>query len=730
MKTELLAPAGSYESMTAAICAGADSVYMGGAKFGARAFAENGDEETIVSAIDYAHLHGRKLYLTVNTLLKEKELERDLFGYLCPFYEAGLDAVIVQDMGVMSFIRKNFPGLHIHASTQMTITGPKGAKLMEEMGCSRIVTARELSLEELSAIRKETDLEIESFVHGALCFCYSGQCLMSSLFGGRSGNRGRCAQPCRLPYEVCQNGRRRNGKDSQYVLSPKDMCTVELLPEIIRAGVNSLKIEGRMKKPEYTAGVVGIYRKYLDKLEENKEAYQVSREDLRELYDLYNRDGFHTGYYKDHNGPAMMASKNEKAKEGQKARNEALFSRLKAEYVDKDKPIGLDGTLTLSCGSPAALQIGAVSATGDLVQQAVKQPLSEERVRTQMLKTGGTPYEFNNLTVRMDESVFIPMQSLNHLRREALNMVTKENLEKYRRTSPAEGKSVYPEDNKKSSNLPVRPRGFCISVETEEQLNAALDYEHAERIYASVILFLNKNTKQRILDFIHAAVKNGQKPYLAMPFVVRDHLPAVLDENLDYFIRQGLSGYLVRNLETLAILKEKNLTEYATIDANLYTYNQEAQQFYRSMGVCRDTAPHELNSRELSGRSNQNSELIIYGYIPLMITAQCIKKNLMNCSKNSEVLTLTDRYKKNFCVKCVCDFCYNIIYNSIPLGLTDTWSQVEKLGFGGLRLSFTTEDREEMEQILRGFTLIYIDGADFSYPSDMFTKGHFKRGVE
>ena len=730
MKTELLAPAGSYESMTAAICAGADAVYMGGAKFGARAFAENGDEETIVSAIDYAHLHGRKLYLTVNTLLKEKELERDLFGYLCPFYEAGLDAVIVQDMGVMSFIRKNFPGLHIHASTQMTITGPKGAKLMEEMGCSRIVTARELSLEELSAIRKETDLEIESFVHGALCFCYSGQCLMSSLFGGRSGNRGRCAQPCRLPYEVCQNGRRRNGKDSQYVLSPKDMCTVELLPEIIRAGVNSLKIEGRMKKPEYTAGVVGIYRKYLDKLEENKEAYQVSREDLRELYDLYNRDGFHTGYYKDHNGPAMMASKNEKAKEGQKARNEALFSRLKAEYVDKDKPIGLDGTLTLSCGSPAALQIGAVSATGDLVQQAVKQPLSEERVRTQMLKTGGTPYEFNNLTVRMDESVFIPMQSLNHLRREALNMVTKENLEKYRRTSPAEGKSVYPEDNKKSSNLPVRPRGFCISVETEEQLNAALDYEHAERIYASVILFLNKNTKQRILDFIHAAVKNGQKPYLAMPFVVRDHLPAVLDENLDYFIRQGLSGYLVRNLETLAILKEKNLTEYATIDANLYTYNQEAQQFYRSMGVCRDTAPHELNSRELSGRSNQNSELIIYGYIPLMITAQCIKKNLMNCSKNSEVLTLTDRYKKNFCVKCVCDFCYNIIYNSIPLGLTDTWSQVEKLGFGGLRLSFTTEDREEMEQILRGFTLIYIDGADFSYPSDMFTKGHFKRGVE
>ena len=339
MKAELLAPAGSYETMEAAIAAGADAVYIGGGRFGARAYADNPGEEQLLRAIDYVHLHGKKLYLTVNTLLKEQELQEELYGYLAPLYREGLDAVIVQDLGVLRFIKQNFPGLPIHASTQMTITGVEGAKLLKEAGAVRVVTARELSLEEIRAIWEATHMEIESFVHGALCYCYSGQCLMSSLIGGRSGNRGRCAQPCRLPYQVWQQNRRLNGRDSSYPLSPKDMCTVRLLPQILEAGVCSLKIEGRMKKAEYTAGVVEIYRKYLDRYLSGDRQPQVSREDYQQLLDLYNRDGFHESYYRQRNGKNMMALKNEKnaaqARERKPARNEALFERIRREYLEK-----------------------------------------------------------------------------------------------------------------------------------------------------------------------------------------------------------------------------------------------------------------------------------------------------------------------------------------------------------------------------------------------------------
>ena len=243
-KIEILSPAGSYAAFEAALKAGADAVYIGGARFGARAYAENFAEEELIQAIREAHFYDRKLYLTVNTLLKEEEID-GLYDYLAPCYENGLDAVIVQDMGVAGYIRRYFPGLDIHASTQMTITGALGAKFVESRGITRVVPARELSLEEIRQIRRETDLEIECFVHGALCYCYSGQCLLSSMIGGRSGNRGQCAQPCRLPYMFDEK--------KKYYLSPKDICTLEIIPDLIEAGIDSFKIEGRMKKPEYVA---------------------------------------------------------------------------------------------------------------------------------------------------------------------------------------------------------------------------------------------------------------------------------------------------------------------------------------------------------------------------------------------------------------------------------------------------------------------------------------------
>ena len=311
MITELLSPAGSYESFEAAIGAGADAVYVGGPAFGARAYAQNFTREELITAIETAHIHNRKLYLTVNTLLKNRELDDQLFEYLLPYYEAGLDAVIVQDLGVFSFIRRNFPDLDIHASTQMTVTGPEGMRFLEEKGATRVVPARELSLEEISAMHKASPLEIETFIHGALCYSYSGQCLMSSIFGGRSGNRGRCAQPCRLPYSVTMDHRKYKGDKDFCALSLKDICTLDILPDILEAGVMSLKIEGRMKQPAYTAGVTAVYRKYLDMYLSGKE-YHVQEKDRKYLLELFSRGGSCKGYYDMYRGPEMMAFANEK----------------------------------------------------------------------------------------------------------------------------------------------------------------------------------------------------------------------------------------------------------------------------------------------------------------------------------------------------------------------------------------------------------------------------------
>ena len=299
-KIEILAPAGGMDCLKAAVAAGADAVYVGGSMFGARAYANNFSEEELLEAIDYVHLHGKKLFMTVNTLLKEQELEEKLYAYLLPYYKRGLDAVIVQDVGVLRFVRKHFPDLPIHASTQMTITGIDGAKFMEEQGVQRVVTSRELSMKEVQQIAEHTNVEIESFVHGALCYCYSGQCLFSSFLGGRSGNRGQCAQPCRLLYQA------QGEKKSQYLLSLKDICTLECIPEMDKAGIYSFKIEGRMKKPEYVAGVVAMYRKYVDLYLSGKK-YAVEDKDKVLLMDLYNRGGFHTGYYYTRNGREMVS---------------------------------------------------------------------------------------------------------------------------------------------------------------------------------------------------------------------------------------------------------------------------------------------------------------------------------------------------------------------------------------------------------------------------------------
>lgn len=733
MDIELLAPAGSYEAVEAAFKAGADAVYLGGQKFGARAYAENLDQDQMIQAIDNTHLHGKKLYLTVNTLLKNKEMERELYDYLLPYYEAGLDAVIVQDLGVLSFIKTHFPDIHIHASTQMTITGPESARLLKEAGASRVVTARELSLEEIRKIYQETHMEIESFVHGALCYCYSGQCLMSSLFGGRSGNRGRCAQPCRLPYQVYRDGKQLNDARTGYPLSPKDMCTVGILPQILEAGVHSLKIEGRMKKPEYTAGVVAIYRKYLDRYLEGEKNPVVSKEDYQILLDIYNRDGFHESYYKQRNGREMMALRNEKksisGEEKKKARNEKLFEEIREKYLSGKKQEKIKGTISLFPDCPAILEIeyGSMQVTvqGEMVQEAASRPLEEDRIRRQMMKTGETEFVFESLDIFMGERIFLPVQQLNELRRQGLELLKKAILQPFKRQAvSALGEDIPEEDEGKLS-------GMSASVVSFQQLKAVMDVSGINRVYVDCGMFPVDSFYDSVLKVIKDGEKRKKECYLMLPHMVRDRELKGRKESFNRLVENGLSGFVVRNMESYGVLKQMGLEKKAILDFNLYTMNDESQKFWKKQGILWNTIPLELNSKELRFRDNRNSEIMVYGYIPLMISVQCLQKNLDRCNRQCAVLTVKDRYQKEFHAVCNCEFCYNTIYNSLPLSLLGDANQVRSLETGGYRLSFTLENEEETRRIAREFAEVYCEGKESKQKFlGETTKGHFSRGVE
>ena len=414
-KVELLAPAGNYEAFAGALCAGADAVYLGGEKFGARAYADNFSTEEICRALRYAHILGKKIYLTVNTLVKEQEFS-SLYEYLSPLYEAGLDGVIIQDLGVFLYIRETFPEMALHASTQMTVTGSQGALFLKEIGAARIVPARELSLSEMKTIKEKTGLELECFIHGAMCYSYSGQCLFSSILGGRSGNRGRCAQPCRLPYRIFDADGDPKG-EAGYVLSLKDMCTLTFLPKLIEAGIDSFKIEGRMKRPEYAAGVTAVYRKYIDAYYGNPDGYHVESADLDRLQKLYIRDEVQTGYYERENGREMITIR----KPGYLKTDEALLSEISGKYLGKEQKCPVALRASFQAGEKASLQItgGGVSVTvqGPVVEQAQKQPMAQADFLKQLRRTGNTFVETADTEVTAGPNVFLPVGRLNELRR-------------------------------------------------------------------------------------------------------------------------------------------------------------------------------------------------------------------------------------------------------------------------------------------------------------------------
>ena len=702
---ELLAPAGNLEIFKGVIESGADAVYVGGSMFGARAYANNFTEDELLEAIDFAHLRGVKVYLTVNTLIKNSEFSK-LYDYLLPYYKRGLDAVIVQDIGVVKAIHEYFPSMEIHTSTQMTVTGADGVRFLSQFGVTRVVMAREVSLAEMKRIHEETGMELEAFVHGALCYSYSGQCLFSSILGGRSGNRGRCAQPCRLPYTV-------EGKKDEYILSLKDMCGIKALDKLHDAGVYSLKIEGRMKQLEYACGVVKYYRSYIDSMK------PVTDADYDRIKALGNRCGFTDRYYFDHNGSDMVTYV------------KPNFVSNAAEPSPEKRKLSIEGELVLREGEPGSLTVkrGDVTykASIEPVSAALKAPLDKKAAIDRINKTGDTDFEFSHIKAQIGENVFVPNGALNKLRRDAISGLCDKLLKKYYRDDAryADISSMceLPEHVVKSDAThedgAVNAKDYTTicSCMTRAQLDTLISYECFDVFYLDFDMYDRKNLIQQFADDVKSLTKQNKKVYLMMPTIFRA-------DSSDYFVsiakeldKVSFEGFVVKNYEELYLTENLFTGKKVILDHNMYTFNDVSKSAFFEHGVSGDTVPLELNSKEIMHRNNIGSQMIVYGYYPLMTTANCVHKNTKGCDKKQKLIYLKDRYNKSFAVCNNCKECYNTIYNSLPTMLTKNIGKLKEAGIRSFRYSFTIETPKQIKAVMDDKVAEY-------------TNGHYKRGVE
>lgn len=717
-KVELLAPAGNYDALLGAVNAGADAVYLGGEQYGARAYADNFSRDEIISGIRLAHIYHKKIYLTINTLVKERELE-GLYDFLLPFYEAGLDGVIIQDLGVLTYVRRYFPGLELHASTQMTLTGSEGVSFLKEYGVSRVVPARELSLEEIKNL-KETGAEVEIFIHGAMCYCYSGQCLFSSILGGRSGNRGRCAQPCRLPYEI-------NGGKECFPLSMRDMCTIDLLPELIESGVDSFKIEGRMKKPSYVAGVTAIYRKYIDQYYE-KGSIHVSAQDRQLLSCLYIRSKIGDGYFHRHNGREMLTLESPAYSET----DPGILTEIADRYVHAPEKVPVDAQIELCSGKPAKLSLRAreavITCEGEVVQEAQKQPLQTEKIEQQIRKMGASLLKVQDIKVKTQGQVFLPIGAINELRRKAVLAMEDKLIAAPRREAVPYEPYVRPQRQR----LQKRPGGESlrkpleVCVSTWDQFDQIID-RGLYRIYLDSRLFLEKETLQKKLSL----KKGNTQIYGSTPYIVREKDDKTLFDVEDAYKEQLIQGVLIRNLESLAILKDSIAKKDLELDYGVYVWNHEALDLLsdKASGIC---LPVELNKGEWEelityGKQKMRLSAVVYGRLPMMITANCLQKTSDGCRGKSGTVMLKDRYGKEFPVYHDCRHCYNIVYNSVPLSLHRAFSEELQEALH-CRLDFTLETAKECLKVTEYFQKISVQYEDPFYSE--YTTGHYKRGVE
>lgn len=820
-KPEILAPAGSIESLKGAVCAGADAVYIGGSKFGARAYADNPEADMLLHAIDYVHSKDRRIYLTVNTLLKEQELTKELYSFLEKYYRAGVDAVIVQDVGVLHFLASEFPELPVHASTQMTLVSPDGAAMLSGYPVTRIVPARELSLAEIQNLRDNTKLEIEAFVHGALCYCYSGQCLFSSMIGGRSGNRGRCAQPCRMSYGVSEDGKK---KAELYALSPKDLCTLDQIPKLVEAGIDSFKIEGRMKRPEYTAGVTAAYRMmtdlYYEQGEEEFYRYlekhpEVLTEQMDRMTDLYNRGGFTKGYYVHYHGKQMMSMERpnhsgtkvgevtkvqgiratirlektlnpqdvleirtrggesyeftagkagieqkagwyetnvkkgfplEPGQQVYRTKNEELLGELRESYVEKLFQIPVEAEFVAIPGQPASLTIRVeahgqsslvpggdaeavrrveVTVEGDMVMEAKNQPVTEDKIREQLSKTGESEYYFRKLSITTGEKTFLPIGKIKELRRTAFEQLREKVLEGYRRTICKQGTETEKKVQEMDSAVQEGPVEIIALVSTKEQWETVCAEDRITTVYVD----LQNEPLENQISCCERVKEQGRKAFLVMPHIFRRKEKERYSIIVERIRRSSLDGVLVKSLEELTFLEEHGLTKVLEVrlNYNLYTMQTEAKSFFKEKGYHHFTVPVELNEEEIQGLGVEDCDFILYGRFPLMISAQCVRDNVFHClgGTKTEGIILTDRVGAEFPVRQICTSCYNVIYNSACTSLIGMEME-RKFRPAGWRFDFTVESGTEMKAVLEA----YFNGTTEKTGKGPYTKGHFKRGVE
>ena len=692
---ELLSPAGSPEGVIAAVQNGADAVYMGMGAFNARRGAKNFTDEEFVKAVRYCHVRGCKVYVTLNTLVNDREM-RDAVAAAKLASDAGADALIVQDLGMSYAIRCALPDIPLHASTQMSLHNLAGVEAAAEMGITRAVLARELSFEQIRFITKNASIETEVFVHGALCFCHSGQCYMSALIGRRSGNRGLCAQPCRLQYSL-------GGRMDDHPLSLKDNCLVDQIRRLEEAGVASLKIEGRMKRPEYTGIVTGVYAKAI------REQRNPDKEEMELLEKTFSRQGFTQGYFigdkldmfgvrsePDKDADKIFATARKQYAEGEMRRVPVHFYTVleKGEHI---KAIAFDDD-----GHKAI-------ATGPVPERAKRQGLTEQYLTEQMFKTGGTPYNCIENKAKAEPGLYLPASEINELRRKLIAQLSAEREKAPERRTlriPA------PPVNVPAISDPAR----IYQVRTAEQLTPELAALKPDYIYFPA-MELAEN-----FDPLRPFIDNGARPVAVMPRVITDdqsrEVYAALEKLFDYGVNDALTG----NLGHVFIARQAGMKVRG--DFGLNAFNSYTLRVLQDAGFISATASFELRLAQIKAMAKPiDTELIIYGRLPLMVSDQCIIRQSAgrcNCQTPGQ---LSDRMGSVFPV--VKEFgCRNVIYNAHKLYLADKRDDLYALGLWGLRMLFTTESPRECVEVAKG----YLGLTD--YKPNVLTRGLYYRGVD
>ncbi len=693
---ELLSPAGSPEAVIAAVQNGADAVYMGLGIFNARRGAKNFSDEEFERAVRYCRIRGCKVYVTMNTLVGDRETEQAA-ALARRVSELGADAILVQDLGLLSVLKRTVPDIPLHASTQMSIHNLAGVEAAAEMGLTRAVLARELSFEQIKFITKHAPIETEIFVHGALCFCHSGQCYMSSLIGRRSGNRGMCAQPCRMEYSL--GGR----LEDSHPLSLKDNCLIDRLREIEDAGVACVKIEGRMKRPEYTGIVTGIYSRII------KERREPTAEEMQTLTDAFSRQGFTQGYF---NGDKadMFGVRAETDKTGEK-----LFSDARREYMGREErrvPIKLYAVVNAGEAVKAAAMDdrgNKVVAFGAEPQKAIRQAISAETLSDRLGKTGGTPYYCEDTQSRVQSGLYLSASEINELRRKLVTALNE------RRAAPPARRSL---------PMPAMPTGqnavtdpvMIYQVRLADQLTEELADTRPDYIYIPVKVMHDN------FDLVRVFKERGAVPVAVLPRVVTDDEAAELFTMLRTLFDMGINEALVGNLGHIKLARKAGMKLRADFGMNVF--NSYSMDMIRMMGFLSATASFEMRLAQVRDLIKcVPTELIAYGRLPLMVSDQCvISHSLGSCSCQTPA-QLSDRMGSSFPVMREPDH-RNVIFNSRKLFMADKNDELCGIGLWGIRLMFTTEGARECVQVAKR----YKGEGDYQ-PNDL-TRGLYYRGVD